>query len=96
MAFFPESLFGSKSSSCSCLQQPSLPQVYLLIVAFLWGTYSPAVRLIYSQPGPPQPEVLTAVRSCLQAGTLLVTSVAWPKLLESEPQSAKDKLPRSV
>ena len=62
-------------------------QVCVLTVALLWGSYSPAVRLVYSQPGPPVPEVLTAVRALLQAGVLLLTSVALPLLL-TRPQEA--------
>ena len=61
-----------------------LLQVCLLSVAFLWGTYSPAVRLVYAQPGAPLPEVLTAVRAVLQAGLLLLTSIAIPLLSDAQ------------
>ena len=37
----------------------------LLCVPVLWGVYSPAVRLLYAQPGPPRPSALAAVRGLL-------------------------------
>ena len=40
--------------------------IALLGVAFLWGTYGPALRLLYSLPGPPDPAAFTAARGLIQ------------------------------
>lgn len=38
----------------------------LLGVAFLWGTYGPVLKMLYSLPGPPDPAALTAARGIIQ------------------------------
>ena len=38
----------------------------LLTVAFFWGTFSPALKALYETPGPPDPAMLTAVRTTIQ------------------------------
>ena len=50
-------------------------QLSLLGVAFIWGTYTPALRFLYQTPGPPSAAVLTGVRSTLQALTLVLPSL---------------------
>ena len=53
-----------------------LAQLSLIAVAFIWGTYSPALRYLYeSTEGPPSPAVLTAVRGVIQAALLLLPSL---------------------
>ncbi|GMH32627.1 hypothetical protein BSKO_00461 [Bryopsis sp. KO-2023] len=51
-----------------------LGRIMLCVVAALWGTYAPALKYLYSLPGPPSPAVLTAVRSIIGAGVLLAGS----------------------
>ena len=69
-----------------CLTYLMLMQVCLIAVAVLWGTYSPAYRLIYAQPGPPQPPVLTALRASLQALLLIP-----PAALQASRASKKSR-----
>lgn len=45
--------------------------ISLLCVSLLWSTYSPALRYLFSLPGPPTPAALTTVRAVLQAACLL-------------------------
>ncbi len=52
-----------------------LAQLSLLAVAFIWGTYTPALRFLYQTPGPPSAAVLTGVRSTIQALTLVLPSL---------------------
>ena len=49
----------------------------------LWGVYSPAVRLLYAQPGPPRPSALAAVRG------LLSTLLQLPALLRTRPDGSR-------
>lgn len=42
----------------------------LVGVAALWGTYSPAMRFIFTQEGAPTPAAVTAVRGVVQCGLL--------------------------
>ena len=60
-----------------------LAQLSLLGVAFIWGTYTPALRFMYQTPGPPSAAVLTGLRSTIQALTLVL-----PSLLVGAPRSA--------
>lgn len=57
--------------------------VSLLCVSLLWSTYSPALRYLFSLPGPPTPAALTSIRAVLQAACLLpiviVQGGAWAK-----------------
>ena len=50
-------------------------QLSLLVVAFIWGTYTPALRFLYQTAGPPSAAVLTGVRSTIQALTLVLPSL---------------------
>ncbi|CAD7696038.1 unnamed protein product [Ostreobium quekettii] len=48
----------------------------LVLVAVLWGTYSPALKFIYNSPGAPTPAVLSAIKAAMSsaflfAGTLI-------------------------
>ena len=43
-------------------------RVYLLLVPFLWGTYGPALRFIYSQPHAPSASIITLSRKCMCPG----------------------------
>ena len=52
-----------------------LGQLSLLGVAFIWGTYTPALRFLYQTPGPPSAAVLTGIRSTIQALTLVLPSL---------------------
>ena len=61
-----------------------LAQLSLLGVAFIWGTYTPALRFLYQTPGPPSAAVLTGIRSTIQALTLVL-----PSLLVGAPRSAR-------
>ncbi|GAB4814293.1 hypothetical protein N2152v2_001339 [Parachlorella kessleri] len=46
---------------------PLLPKLLLLLTAVLWGSLPPTMRLLYSSPGPPDPVVVVAVKTSLQA-----------------------------
>lgn len=48
----------------------------LLLVSLLWGTYTPALRLVYGMPGPPNAAVVTGVRGALQVLLLLSANLA--------------------
>lgn len=37
-------------------------RLYLLLVPFMWGTYGPALRFIYSQPHAPSASIITLSR----------------------------------
>ena len=66
-----------------------LAQLSLLCVAFIWGTYTPALRFLYQTPGPPSAAVLTGVRSTIQALTLVL-----PSLLIGAPRSTQARSER--
>ena len=66
-----------------------LAQLSLLCVAFIWGTYTPALRFLYQTPGPPSAAVLTGVRSTIQALTLVL-----PSLIVGAPRSGHASLQR--
>lgn len=53
-----------------------LPKLYLLGTAMLWGSYTVALRLLYTSPGPPDPAVVMAVRGVIQATVLLLVAAA--------------------
>lgn len=42
----------------------------LLLVSFLWGSYTPALRTIFTQTGAPLPILVAAIRGMLQVGLL--------------------------
>ena len=65
-----EDPIGSKPAGVDVLGQLSL-----LGVAFIWGTYTPALRFLYQTPGPPSAAVLTGIRSTIQALTLVLPSL---------------------
>ena len=56
--------------------QELAPKLALLACAFLWGSYAPAVRLLYESPQPPDAVVVMAVRGTLQAAVLCIVSLA--------------------
>jgi hypothetical protein len=43
---------------------------YLLVVAVLWGSYTPTLRTLFTLPGGPSPLIVTAARGFLQAALL--------------------------
>lgn len=45
---------------------------WLTLVAILWGSYAPALRLIYALPDPPSPASLLFVRTVVCAAALLI------------------------
>ena len=47
-----------------------IAQICIAGCALLWGTYTPAIRLAYNSPLPPDPAVVTAVRATIQATVL--------------------------
>lgn len=68
----PPPLAPTTSSS----QQPAIgaPELSLLFTAFLWGSYAPALRFLFSLEEPPSPATLTAARAVVQAGLLLAVA----------------------
>ena len=52
------------------------PKLGLLGAAAMWGSYSPAVRLLYSLPDPPDMSVILAGRGVLQASILVAVTLA--------------------
>lgn len=58
-------------------------RVMLFVVAFLWGTYSPALKYIYTIPGAPIPSVLIFTRASLTSLLLLVTNSSFKNNSES-------------
>ena len=57
---------SSDTAEASLTFLPIPGPMALLGVAFLWGTYGPALRLLYSLPGPPDPAAFTAARGLIQ------------------------------
>lgn len=47
-------------------------RLYLLLVPFLWGTYGPALRFIYSQPLAPSASIITLSRKVASVGFFLL------------------------
>ncbi|KAL4855369.1 hypothetical protein ACK3TF_004102 [Chlorella vulgaris] len=47
----------------------------LLIVALLWGSYGPALRLAYTLPGPPTPVAVTAVSAGIELVVLFAAAL---------------------
>jgi drug/metabolite transporter (DMT)-like permease len=43
----------------------------LLVVAAMWGSYNPFLRLLYAQDGPPGPIAIMLFRGVLQACVLV-------------------------
>ncbi len=70
-------------------------QLCLCGVAFLWGSYSPVVRYMYSCSGPPTPATLTAVRTVIQAAVLVVSEFVLRQQQHGAPQKAKVRRPSS-
>lgn len=56
----------------------------LLTVAFLWGTYSPSVKLLFVLDGPPTPSTFSFFKALLAAGILIAGSLFYRKKAESE------------
>lgn len=64
---------------------------YLLIVSVLWGSYTPALRALFTLPGAPAPIAVAAGRGILQA-TLLGLAVAFTagRTSSSRPEPTAD------
>lgn len=73
--------------------------ISLLCVSLLWSTYSPALRYLFSLPGPPTPAALTTVRAVMQASCLLPVTLlqggAWAKTDSSVDGSRDDGVTNS-
>jgi drug/metabolite transporter (DMT)-like permease len=79
---------------------------YLLAVSFLWGSYNPTLRAIFTTPGGPSPLVVAACRGCLQA--LLLLLVTWvvgaltpsdqvePQNIDGRPDISRPFLPIAI
>eukprot|EP00884_Botryococcus_braunii_P002767 jgi/Botrbrau1/12491/Bobra.0169s0038.1 len=66
-------------------------QVALASVALLWGSYSPALRGLYSMDNPPTPVALTAARAFIQAVVLYATASAFSKDSASRSLTLSDQ-----
>lgn len=53
-------------------------------VAVLWGSYTPAIRLLYGIETPPDPPLLNALQACLSAAFLIAANVT-ARLTDSTP-----------
>ncbi len=80
-----EAARGEPSGTAS-LFQGALPKLALLGSAFLWGSYAPAVRLLYTSDSPPDSSVIMAVRGILQAGVLVAVSLALQQQQQQQQQ----------
>ena len=60
---------------------------YLIIVSLLWGSYTPALRTIFTLPGAPSPLVVAAARGLLQAALLGAAVV-----LSASPRGEPDEV----
>ena len=65
-----------------------LPKLALLGAAALWGSYAPAVRLLYESPNPPDAVVVMAARGLLQSLVLLLASLALQRATDSSSSSS--------
>lgn len=59
-------------------------RVTLLTVAFLWGTYSPSVKLLFVLEGPPTPSTFSFFKALLAAGILIGGSLFYRKKAEQD------------
>lgn len=66
---------------------------WLLLVAMLWGTYAPTLRLIYAQPEPPSPASLLFVRTIVCAGTLMLVDAVRRPLQQQQQQQGSPRTP---
>ncbi|GLI58501.1 hypothetical protein VaNZ11_000232 [Volvox africanus] len=53
----------------------SMGYISLSMVPILWGTYNPCIRYLYAEADPLDPASLTAVRTMLSAGALLLPAL---------------------
>ncbi|GIL98758.1 hypothetical protein Vretimale_4126 [Volvox reticuliferus] len=53
----------------------SIGYISLSMVPILWGTYNPCIRYLYAEADPLDPASLTAVRTMLSAGALLLPAL---------------------
>lgn len=53
---------GDGEASLGWLSTHVKARLYLLLVPFMWGTYGPALRFIYSQPMAPSASIITLSR----------------------------------
>lgn len=67
----PETASGTAENQ----DRRAMGRLLLLLVAVLWGTYSPAMKYMYSLPGRPTPVVLTALKAVIAALALLFSSM---------------------
>jgi drug/metabolite transporter (DMT)-like permease len=66
-----------------------MPQ--LAAVTVLWGTYSPTIRLIFSQAGAPDTVLLTALRASIASVAMLVSLRLHTRQGQSALQTALPK-----
>lgn len=70
---------------------PTIPGwAWLTLVAILWGSYAPTLRLIYALPNPPSPASLLFVRTVVCAVALLAVDAVH----QTSPAAAK-KIPQN-
>lgn len=67
--------------------------VWLSLVAVLWGSYAPTLRLIYSLPNPPSPASLLFVRTVVCAAALLAVDALRPSSSSSPTKQPRVSAP---
>lgn len=73
-------------------KQSAEGQLALASVALLWGSYSPALRGLYSMDNPPTPVALTAARALIQAALLYTTAFAFSKDTASNSRAVAEQV----
>lgn len=67
---------------------------YLLLVSALWGTYTPALRYLFTQDQALSPQTLTAYRSVISAATLVLASTV--NSMRKHASNTEDKVGTSA
>lgn len=68
----PRDLAAPSISSAAALPDRNVGYLSLSFIPLLWGTYNPCIRYLYAEVDPLDPASLTAVRTVLSAGALLL------------------------
>ncbi|GIL52003.1 hypothetical protein Vafri_7970 [Volvox africanus] len=71
----PTSAPSEPLTLASQLPDRSMGYISLSLVPILWGTYNPCIRYLYAEADPLDPASLTAVRTMLSAGALLLPAL---------------------
>ncbi|GFR43045.1 hypothetical protein Agub_g4051, partial [Astrephomene gubernaculifera] len=71
----PPTSGGAQQASQPAATPSPTGYIALSLVPVLWGTYNPCIRYLYAEPDPLDPASLTAVRTALSAGALLLPAL---------------------